>query len=173
MGSVVFIVGTLLVLSALVWATYQSGKLLRSVPVRENLLLAPLENAVKAGVIALCVGLAAISGLPPAQFGWNFAPLGQIVSAGILVGLGATLVVNAITHVSIARFGKGVYSPVVLRNIFPRSRRDWLLVPAAMLLAVLLEEVLFRALLVGGMGAFAPQALLVVAGGLVFGLMHS
>ena len=173
MAAVVFILGTLLVLLALAWATYQSGKVLRTVTLRENLLLAPLENVVKAGIIGLCFALAAISGLPPAQFGWNFAHPGADVIAGLLVGLTVPFVVNGITRWAIARFGKGIYSDVVLRNIFPRSRRDWLLVPAAMLLAVLLEEVLFRALLVGGMSAFAPPALLVVGGGIIFGVMHS
>src|SRR5690349_18057016 len=91
MSAVVFILGTLAVLLALAWVTYQSGKLLRSVPVRENLLLAPVENGVKAAVIALCVGLAAISGLPPAQFGWTFAHPGEDLLAGLVLGLGAQL----------------------------------------------------------------------------------
>ncbi len=173
MSSAVFILGSILVLAALAWATYQSGRLLRSVPIRENLLLAPVENVVKAAVIALCAGLAAVSGLPPAQFGWVIAHPFEDLAAGILLGLSAQVVVNLVTSWAIARFGKGVYSPVVLKNIFPRSRREWLLVPAAMFLAVLLEEVLFRGLLLGGLSAFVPAPLLVVGLGCVFGVMHS
>ncbi|HMA33088.1 MAG TPA: CPBP family intramembrane glutamic endopeptidase [Chloroflexia bacterium] len=170
---VVFVVGAVALLAVLAWVTYQSGRLLRAVPMQENLLLAPVENGVKAAVIALCLGLAAISGLPPAQFGWSLAHPGQDMAAGILFGLTAQTLVNLITHWAIGHFGKGVYSPVVMKNIFPRSRREWLLVPAAMLLAVVLEEVLFRGLLLGGLGALVPAGLLVLVLGLVFGVMHS
>jgi membrane protease YdiL (CAAX protease family) len=173
MSSVIFIGGSLLLLSVLAWVTYASGKLLRTMLVRENLLLAPVENLVKAAVIALCVGLAVLSGLPPAQFGWSFAHPFEDMATGIVVGLAAQVTVNLVTHWAISRFGKSVYSPVVMKNIFPRSRREWLLVPAAMFLAVLLEEVLFRSLLLGGFGAYAPQPLLVLILGLIFGLMHS
>lgn len=173
MASTIFVLGSLLVLAGLGWATYESSKLLRLVPVHENLLLAPVENVVKVALILLCLGLAAISGLAPGQFGWSFAHPGQDMAVGVVTGLSAQLAVNLVTHLAIARFGKRVYSPVVMKNIFPRTRREWLLVPAAMLLAVLLEEVLFRGLLLGGLSAFLPPGLLVVGLGAVFGLMHS
>ncbi len=172
-STVVFICGTLALLAGLAWATYTSAKVLRSIPLRENLLLAPIENAVKAALVLLCVALAVISGLPPARFGWVFAHPGSDLAVGILAGLLVPVLVNGITHWAIAHYGKSIYSPVVLRNIFPRTRIDWLRVPAAMLLAVLLEEVLFRSLLLGGFSAFVPPAILVVLLGLVFGGMHS
>ncbi|MDQ2807728.1 MAG: CPBP family intramembrane metalloprotease [Chloroflexota bacterium] len=169
----VFILGSLLLLVALAWVTYQSGKLLRALPLRENLLLAPLENAVKAAIITVCAGLAAISGLPPAQFGWTVGHPAADLGAAILFAVTVQVTVNALTRWAIRRFGKAVYSPVVMLNIFPRTRREWLLVPAAMGLAVLLEEVLFRSLLLGGLSAWVPAPLLVGALGLVFGAMHS
>ncbi len=169
----VFILGSLLLLAGLAWVTYQSGKLLRALPVGENLLLAPLENAVKAAIVAVCAGLAAISGLPPTQFGWQAPHLAADMGAAILFAVAVQVIVNALTRWAIRRFGKTVYSPVVMLNIFPRTRREWLLVPPAMGLAVLLEEVLFRSLLLGGLSTWVPAPLLVGALGLVFGAMHS
>ena len=147
--------------------------MLRAIPVRENLLLAPTENLVKVALIAICAALAAVSGLPPAQFGWAFPQPGAEVAAGILFGLVAQGLANVITLWAVRRYGKGVYSPVVMKNIYPRSRREWALSVPAMFIAVALEEALFRSLLLGGLSAFAPAPLLVVALAAVFGLMHS
>jgi uncharacterized protein len=71
------------------------------------------------------------------------------------------------------RWGKDIYSPVVMRNIMPRTRGQWLLVPAALFLAVVLEEMLFRSLLLGALSQTFPVPLLVVVFSVVFGLMHS
>jgi membrane protease YdiL (CAAX protease family) len=169
----VFIIGSLVLLAGLGWVTYQSGRLLRALPLHENLLLAPVENAVKAGIIGLCVSLAVVSGLPPGQFGWTLAYPTADLGAAIVFAVGVQVTVNLLTRWAIRRFGKEVYSPVVMRNIFPRNRREWALVPLAMALAVLLEEVLFRSLLLGGLSAWVPAPILVAALGLVFGLMHS
>ena len=128
---------------------------------------------VKAVIIAVCAGLAAISGLPPAQFGWAAGHPAADLGTAILFAVTVQVSVNALTRWAIRRFGKAVYSPVVMLNIFPRTRRDWLLVPLAMGLAVLLEEVLFRSLLLGGLSAWVPAPLLVATLGVVFGAMHS
>ena len=60
-----------------------------------------------------------------------------------------------------------------MKNIMPRTRPEWLLVPAALGLAVLLEELLFRSLLLGGLSLTVPVPLLVVGFSAIFGLMHS
>ena len=169
----VFVLGSLLVLGGLAWATHLSGRLLRAIPMEENLLLAPVENLVKAGLVVLCVGLGLVSGLPAARLGWTLEHPALDLALGLLFGLVAQSVVNRLTFWAVDRFGKAVYSPVVLKNILPRSRRDWLLVPAAMLLAVLLEEVLFRSLLLGGLGTVLPPLLLALALGAIFGWMHA
>src|SRR5689334_14051615 len=115
----IFIAGSLTVLAGLSWATYQSGRLLRSIPLRENLLLAPVENVVKVALVGLCVGLGLISGLPPARLGWTLDDPTRNLALGLGVGLVAQILANAITLWAIARFGKAVYSPVVIKNIFP------------------------------------------------------
>ena len=168
-----FVVGSLALTAGLAWATYQSGRLLRSVPVRENLLLAPVENAVKGMLVLVCVGLALLSGATAAQLGWAPAQPWRDAGLGIIAGLITQVAANAVTLGAIKLWGKDIYSPVVMRNIMPRARIEWLLVPAALALAVLLEELLFRSLLVGALGQSLPVWLLAVLFAAVFGLMHS
>src|SRR5262249_9919938 len=146
---------------------------LKAVPLSENLLLAPIENLVKGALVLICIGLALISGLPVAAFGWvSHQPLTDL-AAGIVAGIVTQFIAGLITPWAIARFGKGIYSIAVIKNIYPRNRREWLLAPAAMFLAVVLEELLFRSLLLGGFGTFIPPALLIVAGAAIFGVMHT
>ncbi|HEX8228021.1 MAG TPA: CPBP family intramembrane glutamic endopeptidase [Chloroflexia bacterium] len=168
-----FVLGSLGVTIALAWATYQSGRLLRSVPVTENLLLAPVENVVKAVLVFICIGLGFLSGLPYAQLGWNFDNSLRDAGLGIVVGMLSQTLVNALTLLAIRKWGKDIYSPVVMRNIMPRTRIEWLLVPAALFVAVVLEEVLFRSLLIGGLSATVPLPILIVGFAAIFGLMHS
>lgn len=168
-----FAIGTLLVLGGLAWATYHSGRLLRLVPIHDNLLLAPLETGLRALLVAACLGLGLVSRLPPGRLGWTLQDAARDLALGLGVGLVAQVLTNRLTLWAIGRWGKAVYSPVVMLNIYPRRRREWLYVPAAMFLAVLLEELLFRSLLLGGLGVLVPPLLLLVALSLVFGWMHS
>jgi membrane protease YdiL (CAAX protease family) len=168
-----FVFGSLGLTIALAWATYQSGRLLRAVPVRENLLLAPVENMVKFVLVLMCIGLGLLSGASPEQLGWTLENGWRNLALGLLLGLLTQLVANGVTLGAIKIWGKGIYSPVVMKNIMPRTRIEWLLVPAALLLAVVLEELLFRSLLIGGLSVRVPVPILVVGFAAVFGLMHS
>ena len=168
-----FVFGSLGLTVALAWATYQSGRLLRAVPVRENLLLAPVENVVKGALVLLCVGLGALSGATPDRLGWTLDNGWRDLGLGIILGLATQLAANGITSLAIKVWGKGIYSPVVMKNIMPRTRPEWLLVPAALGLAVLLEELLFRSLLIGGLSVAVPVPILLVGFSGIFGLMHS
>jgi membrane protease YdiL (CAAX protease family) len=168
-----FVLGSLGLTIALSWVTYQSGRLLRAIPISENLLLAPMENLVKGILVLVCVGLGLLSGAPPAQLGWTFDNGWRDIGLGIILGIATLFLANLITTVAVKVWGKGIYSAVVMRNIMPRTRPEWVLVPAAMALAVLLEEILFRSLLIGGLGLTVPLPILVVGFGAIFGLMHS
>ncbi len=168
-----FVFGSLGLTVALAWATYQSGRLLRAVPVRENLLLAPVENMVKVVLVLVCVGLGMLSGASASQLGWTLDNGWRDIGLGLILGLATQLVANGITTWAIKVWGKDIYSPVVMRNIMPRTRIEWLLVPAALLLAVVLEEILFRSLLVGALGLAIPVVVLAVVTAGIFGLMHS
>jgi uncharacterized protein len=61
----------------------------------------------------------------------------------------------------------------VMHYIIPKSRREFLLVLLALIPVVLLEELLFRSLLLGGLSPLAPEIALLIGFGLVFGLFHS
>jgi hypothetical protein len=168
-----FVFGSLGLTIALAWATYQSGRLLRAVPVRENLLLAPVENMVKGALVLACIGLGVLSGASFQKLGWTLDNGWRDLGLGIIVGLLTQLLANGITLLAIKVWGKEIYSPVVMKNIMPRSRIEWLQVPAALALAVVLEELLFRSLLIGGLSTTVPVPILVVGFAAVFGLMHS
>jgi membrane protease YdiL (CAAX protease family) len=140
---------------------------------RENLLLAPIENVIKAVLVLVCIGLGILSGVSVSQLGWTLDNVWRDIGLGLILGLVTQLVVNALTLWAIKIWGKEIYSPVVMRNIMPRTRLEWLLVPAALLLAVVLEELLFRSLLVGALSVAIPVALLVIVTATIFGLMHS
>src|SRR3954451_2758907 len=168
-----FVFGSLGLTVALAWATYQSGRLLRAVHVSENLLLAPVENMVKVVLVFLCIGLGIASGAPFQQLGWTLDKLVRDVGLGILLGISTQVAANSITVQAVKIWGKDIYSPVVMKNIMPRTRIEWLLLPAALVLGVVLEELLFRSLLIGGLSTTVPVPILVVGFAAIFGLMHS
>jgi membrane protease YdiL (CAAX protease family) len=91
----------------------------------------------------------------------------------LIVGVAVAMAAPPITHYAIMCFGANIYSPAVLLHVMPHNRREWLFVPLAFVPAVILEELLFRSLLLGGFGAFMPPALLALAWSIIFGLMHS
>jgi len=169
-----FVFGTLGLTATLAWATYQSGRLLRSdVPIRENLLLAPVENMVKGILVLVCIALGALSGASAATLGWTLDNGWRDIGLGIVAGMLAQFLANGVTLAAINVWGKGIYSPTVMRNIMPRARIEWLLVPAALGLGVVLEELLFRSLLIGGLSVTVPVPILLIGFSAIFGLMHS
>jgi membrane protease YdiL (CAAX protease family) len=169
----IFVIGSMGLTVALSWATYKSGRLLRAVPIRENLLLAPVENMVKGILVLLCIGLGVLSGAGPSRLGWTLDNGWRDLALGILAGLFTQLVANGFTNFAIKKWGKDIYSPVVMKNIMPRTRLEWLLVPAALGLGVLLEELLFRSLLLGALSITVPLPILIIGFSAIFGLMHS
>lgn len=168
-----FLVLTLLLTAAIAYLTYRSAQVLRDMPLDENPLLSPADLVVRAVVCLVCIGLGRLSGLPAAQLGWTARDWPVEVALGLGIGVVGHLVLYPLTEWAAQRLGPSAYSDRLLTAILPRSRREWLLIPFAMSLAVLLEELLFRALLVGGVSAFAPALPLAVAGAVLFGWMHA
>ncbi|MBU0490652.1 MAG: CPBP family intramembrane metalloprotease [Chloroflexi bacterium] len=176
-GWLIMAAGSLGLLAFLCWATYRSGLLLRAVDIPFNVLTSPPEMLARLALIAVCVGLGLVSGLPPAQLGWTSADQALDVvlglAAGVFIQVPLTLVTSwAIQSDALARWRDRLYDPRVALNILPRNRRQWLTVPLAFVSAVVLEELLFRSLLVGGLSAVAPAWLLAAGFALVFGLVH-
>jgi membrane protease YdiL (CAAX protease family) len=173
-GLVVFVAGTLTLTVFVSWATYRSALMLQQLEeVDINLLLLPAENVLRVGLVVACLILGWVSGLPREQFGWiSYAPLTDVV-IGVAVGVVIEMPLNALTNWAIKRFGPQIYSPLVIRSILPRTREEWAPVLLALFPAVLVEELLFRSLLLGGMSVFIPVAVLVIGTALLFGWMHS
>ncbi len=175
-----FALGSLILLGLMWWLTYRSGQLLRELEASSpeeleslgNLLLSPPENTFRLLLILACLGLGQVSGLPAQRLGWVAPTPAHDLAWGLALGIGTSLALFPLTRWVVERFGPELYSPLVLRNILPRSRREWVLVPLAFALAALLEELLFRSLLLGGFSVFLPVILLAVAGSALFGLMH-
>jgi len=172
LGSGLLIIGSVTLLVFLSWITYLSARLLKVAPPPYNILLSPAENMARVLVLLVCVLIGIGSGAPPAALGWRPQAPWFDVGIGLLIGLGIQTILNAGTTWAIHRFGKGIYDPVVIRNIVPRRPGEWPAIMLALIPAVLLEEVLFRSLLVGGLSFYLPAFLLALVVSLVFGIMH-
>ena len=172
-GLAVFAAGTLTLTVFVAWATHRSALMLKQAQIDFNLLLLPAENLLRVGMIVICLILGWVSGLPRQQFGWvSYAPLVD-VAIGLGVGIAIQVSLNTLTYWAIRLFGPGIYSPKVVLSILPRSQDEWAPVLLALFPAVLVEELLFRSLLLGGLSLFFPVSVLVIATALLFGWMHS
>jgi membrane protease YdiL (CAAX protease family) len=173
MALTLFVAGTLMMTLFVAWATYRSAQLLQHMEVDFNLLLLPAENVLRVGLVVAGLILGWVSGLSRDQLGWvSHAPLIDI-AIGVAAGVAIQAPLNALTAWAIRRFGPHIYSPVVVRSILPRSRDEWPPILVALFPSVLVEELLFRSLLLGGLSVVFPAWALVVATALLFGWMHS
>ncbi|MCC6457693.1 MAG: CPBP family intramembrane metalloprotease [Caldilineaceae bacterium] len=170
---IAFAVLTLLLVGLVGYGTYRAAQILPDWPIDQNPLLHPAETALRLVLIILCIGLGLLSGQSRAVLGWQMPqPLTQ-VAWGILWGLVIAAVYIVATRWVMAKSGGRYYTTTVVRVIVPRSRRQLWAVAWAMISVVLLEELLFRSLLLGGFTTLLPTWLLLTAGGIIFGLMHS
>jgi membrane protease YdiL (CAAX protease family) len=169
----VFVVLTLALTGWIGYNTFLTARVLRTWQPDGNPLLHPLETLVRLGLIAACVGLGLLSGLEPAALGWTLDDsVGQTVW-GVAAGLGLGLLFLLATRWVIRRTGQRYYSSLVIDLIVPKNRRELALTALAMVSVVLLEELLFRSLLVGGLAPLLPSPWLAVGFGVLFGLLHS
>ncbi len=172
LGNLTLVGGSLLLLALLSWATYQSSQLLQEVPPEVNLLLSPPENVARFVLIAICAGLGWFGDVDLGRLGWRAANPLLLILQGALLGLAVQLLLSWITRRAVERLGKDVYSPVVVRNILPKNRQEAVLVALAFLPAALMEEMLFRSLLLGGFSVFFNPWLLAILWAMIFGAMH-
>lgn len=155
------------------YATWATARLLREWTPPRNPLLEPAEVLGKTALVALCGALSWLSGVPAQTLGWTTARAGEQAAWGAALGTGLGLLFYAASRWVVARTGTRYYSPALVDLIAPRSARELALLALVMIPAVLLEELLFRSLLIGGLTPIAPPLLLVAVGALLFGLMHS
>ncbi len=166
-----FVALTLALTALIGLATYRTARLLQHWRPDRNLLIMPAENVLRLTLIAACIGFGLLSGLEPEALGWVFTNWQTAMWQGIVWG------------------GAGVR--LLLRHTLgPRPQwRAFLLagrtacrstaqpegaggVAAAMAGVVLLEELLFRSLLLGGLAPLVPVGWLIVLAGAGFGLLH-
>lgn len=168
-----FVGGVLLLTAFIGYATFATARLLEHWRPERNILLHPGENLVRLAIILLCLGLGKLSGLSYEQLGWQFHQPTRQLLAGIVIGLGLGFCFYQATRWVMQRAGRRFYSTMVIEQIVPASRRELVLVLLALLPAVILEELLFRSLLLGGLAPILPLSLLLVGLSIFFGLLHS
>jgi membrane protease YdiL (CAAX protease family) len=168
-----FVVLTLILTVWIGYNTYLTARLLRTWQPDTNPLLHPLETLVRLALIGACIGIGWLSGLDPAVLGWTLNDGGAQAVWGVLAGAALGAVFLYVTRWLVRRTGNRYYSPLVIDLIVPKSRRELALTALAMIGVVLLEELLFRSLLVGGLSPLLPAPILVVGFGILFGLLHS
>ena len=177
-----FVLLTLALTSALAYFTYRSAAILPTLPPDANVVLSLPDVVTRAVLCLVCVGLGLLSGVGPERLGW--APPAPLTDAllGAALGAAGAAVLFPLTQWAVRRLGPGAYSDRLLRFVIPRTPRQWLLTPPVFALAVLLEELWFRSLLLGGLSgvlarAFGSEALLlpllVVVGAVLFGWLHA
>ena len=169
----IFVLLTFLLVAAISYGTYATARLLRSWQPDHNLLLSPAENLIRLLFLAFCLVLGVVSGLSPAQLGWVFPAVGSQLLWGVLWGTGLALFFYLSTKWLVARTGQQFYSSAVIQAITPHSAKELGLVLVAMVPVVLLEELLFRSLLIGGLSPLLPTPWLVVGWSVLFGLLHA
>jgi membrane protease YdiL (CAAX protease family) len=155
------------------WTTYQSHLLLKEYRPEINLLLSMPEQLGRLTLIGVCSLLAWASGLPAVRLGLHAHNLPAYIGGGVLIGAGIIGLIHLITLWAINRFGRDIYSPWVVNNVLPQRPAEWLLTIPAMLIAVAMEELLFRSLWLGVFANAIPLTLLIIITSLIFGAMHS
>ena len=168
-----FIILTFGLVAFLSYGTYATARLLRTWQPDRNLLLLPAENLLRLVLIALCIILGYLSGAPLAQLGWVFPAIGQQLLWGTVWGSGLAFFFYGSTKWLVRVTGQRFYSSVVIQAITPRNRRELLLVLLVMAPVVLVEELLFRSLLIGGFALLLPLPLLLIGWSVLFGLLHA
>ena len=163
---------TLLITTIVGYGAFTTARLLRTWQPQENLLLLPAENVLRAIVLAICILLGRGSGLSPETLGWQVPNAGSQLLTGVLTGLGMAVLFVGMGRI-VTRYTDTRFYRSILDLVIPRNRREAGLLPFALLLSVLFEEVLFRSLLIGGLSPLLPTAWLIFGFSIVFGLLHS
>lgn len=167
-----FVFLTLLLSGFLTYSTYATARLLSVWRPSSNPMLEPADNLLRVGLAFVCVALGWLSGVPFATLGWTLiSPLRQTV-LGIVIGLFLAIFFYITTRWVVALTGQRFYSTALLDLIAPHNQRELIAIALALVPSVLLEELLFRSLWIGGFSPIVSPPLLIVTSSLLFGLMH-
>ncbi len=180
----VFLIGTLALITFLYWAAYQGERALKShtIEIQGNLLLNIPELVFKLVLLGLCAGLANSLSVSPKDSCPTMescvglrgpAPVFVQIVIGLIAGIITVFVVNIVSVGAIRIWGRKIYSPEIMKNMVPRNQLEWVLIIIPLLVAVMVEEFLFRGLLIGGFQLVVNPWVMAIASSVLFGLMHS
>jgi membrane protease YdiL (CAAX protease family) len=155
------------------YGAYRTSRLLETWSPTSNILLGLPDNVLRLALVSLCLALGVWLGPGCASLGWTADQLGRSLAAGCTVGLLLAVSLNATGAAAVRKWGPDVYSDRILRYTLPATRCQWPLVLMSMFISVLLEELLFRSLPLGGMHALIPAEFLMWPLAVCFGLLHS
>lgn len=173
LGDVVMVLGTITLTILLAVATVQTAVLLRVREIEHNPLLSPIDAGLRVGLIVVCLGLAAMSSQPASSFGLSGATFIADIAQGMGFGAVLAFVTMGVSTIAVRVWGAAIYSPKLVLALIPTRRREWVLVPLVLTVAVILEELLFRGLVIGGLGVWVHPVPLVIGFSVAFGLLHA
>lgn len=172
MRAAAFVMGTVAFTLFVGWLTWRTGLWLRTALPDFNPLLPVSELAGRLVMIGICIGLGKLSGLTPRSLGWTTTEPLADVGWGMALGAMGQVALNTLTVGAVRRWGWRLYSPLLVQAILPRTQAEWVAVPLAMVPGVLLEELLFRSLWIGGFSDLANPWLIAGLVALVYGALH-
>lgn len=155
------------------YTTVATALLLRTWRPPHNPLLNRADTILRWLLVAFCLGLGALSGLDFHTLGWSLPAPATQTMVGAAAGLALALFFYATTSWLVQRTGARFYPTTFIELVAPRSLRDLAQIAVALIAVVLLEELLFRSLLIGGLSPLAPELVLAIVVGCAFGLLHS
>lgn len=167
-----FVLGVLALTAFIAYSTFVTTKLLRRWRPLRNPLLDRADILLRLALVAACIGLGVLSGLERATLGWVLhdplrqAIVGMFVGGVLAIGLWGSA--RWLMHIG----GDRLVAPEFIAMVAPRSLAELWLIALALIPAVLLEELLFRTLLIGGLSPLAPAWVLAVGVSVLFGAMH-
>jgi membrane protease YdiL (CAAX protease family) len=173
-ASWIFAASVAILIAFVSYTTVRSGVALRTWAPRSNLLLSGPDNAMRLGLVALCLLLGLTVGPGALALGWLVPAkrLGQDLVLGIIAGLILAAVLNLGGRLAERRWGPQVFSTRLLQCMLPIGRREWAGVLLALLLAAALEELLFRSLPLAGLTWLVAPWWLLWPLAVLFGLLH-
>ena len=169
----IFVALTGLLLTFLSYGTFATAQLLRHWQPDRNLLLMPAETGLRLAMVVFTFVLGSLSGVPAAQLGWTLNQWRPQLLIGLGWGVALATIFYWTTRWLLQHGGERYYSAVVIHAITPKTNRELVAVLLAMIPVVLLEEMLFRSLLIGGFQILLPAPMLVIGWGIFFGALHS
>lgn len=167
-----FLIGLLALTGFTVYSTFATAQLLRRWRPTHNPLLDRAETLLRLALIVVCIGLGMLSELDWVMLGWVFpTPLRQVLF-GLLVGGALAGGLFGFSRLVMRRTEGQYVTPQFVEMVAPRSTSELFLIGLALIPVVVLEELLFRSLLVGGLSPLASVEVLVLGVSVLFGAMH-